>query len=268
MCMSEQENRERIGSAIEMFVEFLTRYGARSDAIRMAKHRKALYERNTAKNLLLRIKNDADRVYQKVRQQTRQGRCLPGSDEQDTLKRLGDAFRALNDALYPDEFVGNEMDVTDFAGSESITAKLVGYVGKPENVRSIFESSVRLVLSYGKAAISEHFEAALEHLASALRERTTKAALIKTYTDLAKEFGAKPCSLIIEGFGWILADDEARANEGLAEIWPKETTPEERRCTVNVFWIRDPLERTGNPETLWIVEEHRAYKIAKIEKRD
>jgi hypothetical protein len=205
------------------------------------------------------LRND---VFIEVRDQIRGGKCLPGQNQNDTLKKMELAFGALFNILYPLEPALPEMSISGFSGSEHVKDKKVSYKGDPSEVRSIVERSIALVQRYSSALERGDWEAAYALTGAGLRAWMSLEKFVNSYEKAARDYGGPLRSFYIYGFSYILADESARKKSNTAnEGWPKATAKEVRRCRIHGFWLHNRDKKTGCGGSLAITEEDNEYRI-------
>jgi hypothetical protein len=207
-----------------------------------------------------------DETYIQTREQIWGGRCLPGPHEtkEKTEAEFSRVFAMLTDALYPPEPEWPRLDVSGFAGSDYVKTRDTAYRGDPAAVRSVFERSVAMVCRHTEAVSRGDFQSAYDDAGADLKAWMSLKKFETTHKEASSRYGGSPMEFQIDGFAFVLADEQARKKSTKDEGWPKTTPKETRRAKLTGFWIRDG-ERHGCHGSFWITEESGEYRIAKFD---
>jgi hypothetical protein len=212
---------------------------------------------------LVRLK---DEFYIQTREQIWGGRRLPGphDTEEKTSAEFERVFGMAGEALYPSEPEWPRVDLSRFAGVEFLKTKDTAYQGTPEGVRPIVEHSITTVRRHTEAVSRGDFRTAYEDTGADLRAWMSLKRFETAHKDASASYGGPPLEFQIDGFSFVLADDQARKKSTGGEGWPKKTPKENRRAMLTGFWFRD-RERHGCYGSFWITEESGEYRIAKFD---
>ena len=212
---------------------------------------------------LIRLK---DEIYIQTREQIWGGRRLPGphETEEKTTAEFDRVFGIVGEALYPSEPEWPRLDLSGVLGSEFLKTKDTAYQGAPQGVRSIAEHSLAIVRRHTEAVGRGDFQTAYETTGVDLRAWMSLKRFETVHRDASGKYGGPPIEFRIDGFGFVLADDQARKKSKGDEGWPKTTPKETRRAILSGFWIRD-AQNHGCYGSFWITEESDEYRVAKFD---
>jgi hypothetical protein len=180
----------------------------------------------------------------------------------DEYERIWVAWR--DEVAYPPRVVWRTVPTTRFAGSKGVLVKSADVIGKPIAVRPIFERSVAVVNQYCHAIVTHDYASAYNLLASEMKAWMSFKRFLSDLERADRRFGGKPISFTVERVSYIYGDDEASSGSNREGDWPKDTPKQNKRAIVVVFWTNNASTQEGCWGTLWITEESRGYRIAKL----
>jgi hypothetical protein len=158
------------------------------------------------------------------------------------------------------------INISPFAGSDSVKEKVAGFEGDPARVREVVERSIAFVQHYTRLVGSGDFAAAYALTEAGLRAAMSFKKFVGEHESASAEYGGPALEFRIGEVAYVLADERARRKSNTsAEGWFKGTAKEARRSRVIGFWIRDRSAQTGCGGGLWIAAEDNDYRIAKFD---
>ncbi|MFN3651136.1 MAG: hypothetical protein ACK47B_16295 [Armatimonadota bacterium] len=254
-------------AALERVIGVGHRLGMAPEVQPLAAFRERFHtEKPTLKLLQSAVKNASDRAYLALRSRVfSDGLREPWPGQEELAEEFNEAFRSLNDVIYPPRFIDHYTSAEGWPGSEEIEEHSIRYLGSPENLPLIFERAVDVVKRYRDAILSKDWGAAYALASPELKEWMTLSHFIHEQERAAEQFGGAAVRFQFYGFNWIFPDQEARNNAEVGRIiWPRYVPKDCRRAMVYGFWIRNEAGGTGSPGNLWITEHEDGYRIARF----
>jgi hypothetical protein len=159
-----------------------------------------------------------------------------------------------------------KMNIGEFAGSESVQEKLVGYEGDADGVREVVENAIACVQRYSQVLGSGDFEAAYALTDAGLQRELPLPKFIAVHEKAAKKWYGPCLEFLIREIAYVYADEASRlASNTSEEGWYKGTPKENRRGRMLGFWIRDRADSSGCGGGLWFASQNGEYRIAKFD---